>query len=168
MGKYLNPGNAGFQAIRKGLYVDKSMLIEEINKTLGSKNKLTCFTRPRRFGKSFAAQMLCAYYDCSCDSSALFKDLKIAGQDDYMTHLNKYQVIYIDLLWFLSNWNKASSANPIRQMQEAIIDELTQAYPLAEAAETLPLMICNISEQYGLHIPRNLRIRSVGTERHSA
>ena len=67
MGKYLNVGNAGFMAARKGTYIDKTGLITFINSTLGTKNKLTCVSRPRRFGKSFAAQMLCAYYDKSCD-----------------------------------------------------------------------------------------------------
>ena len=53
MGKYLNLGNDGFAAIRKGLYVDKSGLISFMNKTLGTKDKLTCVSRPRRFGKSY-------------------------------------------------------------------------------------------------------------------
>lgn len=72
MGKYLNLGNDGFAAIRKGLYVDKSGLISFMNKTLGTNDKLTCVSRPRRFGKSYAAKMLCAYYDKSNDSSWLF------------------------------------------------------------------------------------------------
>ncbi len=79
MGMYLNIGNAGFQSVRKGLYVDKTGLISWINQTLGTKNKLTCVSRPRRFGKSFATQMLCAYYDKSCDSSILFSDLEISS-----------------------------------------------------------------------------------------
>ena len=77
MGNYLNIGNAGFQAVRKGLYVDKSGMIAFLNETLGTMDKLTCVSRPRRFGKSFAAKMLCAYYDKSCDSRELFADLKI-------------------------------------------------------------------------------------------
>ncbi|MEZ3486531.1 MAG: AAA family ATPase [Lachnospiraceae bacterium] len=40
---------------------------------------MTCVSRPRRSGKSYAAKMLCAYYDRSCDSSALFDDLEIAA-----------------------------------------------------------------------------------------
>ncbi len=60
MGQYLNVGNDGFQAIRKELYVDKTGLISFINGTLGTMRKLTCVSRPRRFGKSYAAKMLCA------------------------------------------------------------------------------------------------------------
>lgn len=78
MGKYLNLGNDSFQSVRKGLYVDKSGLISFMNGVLGTKDKLTCVSRPRRFGKSFAAQMLCAYYDKSCDSKWLFEGLEAA------------------------------------------------------------------------------------------
>ena len=63
MGMYLNPGNSGFAGIRKDIYVDKSGLIGLINETIGTPRRLTCVSRPRRFGKSFAAKMLCAYYD---------------------------------------------------------------------------------------------------------
>lgn len=79
MGNYLNPGNSGFEEIRKSPYVDKSDLIRLINQTIGTKQKLICVSRPRRFGKSFATQMLCAYYDRTCDSAPLFDDLTIAG-----------------------------------------------------------------------------------------
>ena len=61
MGKYLNAGNAGFASALRGIYIDKTEMISYIN-------KLTCVSRLRRFGKSFAAQVLCAYYDRSCFS----------------------------------------------------------------------------------------------------
>jgi len=72
MGTYLNPGNQGFCGIRNDTYIDKSGLIRLINDTIDTPRRLTCVSRPRRFGKSFAAQMLCAYYDKTCDSSSLF------------------------------------------------------------------------------------------------
>ena len=97
MGTYLNPGNSGFQTVRSSRYVDKSGLIRLVNDTIGTKQKLTCVSRPRRFGKSFAAQMMCAYYDKTCDSSALFDDLVIAKDAHYREHLNKYDVIYLDM-----------------------------------------------------------------------
>ena len=70
MGKYINIGNDGFRKAREGEYVDKSMLINFINSTLGTEQCMTCVTRARRFGKSMAAKMLSAYYDQSCDSRA--------------------------------------------------------------------------------------------------
>ena len=78
MGMYLNPGNSGFAGIRNDTYVDKSGLIGLVNETIDTPRRLTCISRPRRFGKSFAAKMLCAYYDKTCDSAPLFEDLQIA------------------------------------------------------------------------------------------
>ena len=78
-GHYVNPGSQGFQLISNSNYVDKTMLIDLLNSRIGTTDRLVCISRPRRFGKSFAAQMLCAYYDCSCDSHSLFDDKKIAG-----------------------------------------------------------------------------------------
>ena len=57
MGTYLNPGNKGFRKILQSEYVDKTGLIELINKTIGTMEMLTCISRPRRFGKSYAAKM---------------------------------------------------------------------------------------------------------------
>lgn len=94
MGHYLNPGNAGFQSIRNNTYIDKSELIELINSTIGTLQKLTCISRPRRFGKSCTAKMLCAYYDRTCHSESLFDDLKIAEKQDYRKYLNHFDVIY--------------------------------------------------------------------------
>lgn len=103
LGKYLNVGNAGFESVRKGIYVDKTGLISFINKSLGTTDKLTCVSRPRRFGKSFAAKMLCAYYDKSCDSEALFQGLEIAKDESFHKYLNKYDVIFLDITEFTSD-----------------------------------------------------------------
>ena len=97
MGIYLNPGNSGFKRIIESDYVDKTGLISLINRTIGTSKNLTCISRPRRFGKSYAAQMLCAYYDKTCDSHDLFHDYNITADPSYEKHLNKYDVIYLDM-----------------------------------------------------------------------
>ena len=74
MGTYLNPGNSGFKRILKGNYVDKTGMIGLVNERIETSNNLICISRPRRFGKSYAAQMLCAYYDHTCNSHSLFDD----------------------------------------------------------------------------------------------
>ena len=102
MGIYLNPGNSGFQRIINSEYVDKTGLIRLINDAIGTMENLVCVSRLRRLGKSFAAQMLCAYYDCSCDSHALFDDKAIAQTEGYLVHLNQYHVINLDITPFLS------------------------------------------------------------------
>lgn len=147
MGMYLNIGNAGFQSIRKGLYVDKTGLISFVNSTLGTKDKLTCVSRPRRFGKSFATQMLCAYYDKSCDSRELFSDLEIAADPDYETFLNKYDVIYLDITWFIST--EKNVKNTVSYLQEQLIEELYSIYPSVEKESSLPVMLARIAEMTG-------------------
>lgn len=72
MGTYINPGNIAFDEINDENYVDKTMLISLVNERIRKEGKLICISRPRRFGKSYAAKMLTAYYDCTCDSHSLF------------------------------------------------------------------------------------------------
>ena len=95
---YLSPGNDCFQSARDNeIYLDKSGIIGLINRTLGTSEGYICMTRPRRFGKTITADMLAAYYDNSCDSHALFDDLEIAQHPSYEKHLNKYNVIQVDV-----------------------------------------------------------------------
>ena len=101
MGIYLNPGNDLFrQAVNSEIYVDKSMLIQLTNNVLDTSDRHLCVSRPRRFGKSMAANMLSAYYSRGCDSRELFSMLKISSDADFERHLNKYNVIKIDMRTF--------------------------------------------------------------------
>lgn len=147
MGMYLGLGNDGFASIRKSLYVDKTGLISYINKTLGTSEKLTCVSRPRRFGKSFATKMLCAYYDKSCDSKTLFENLEIAGDPSFEKYLNKYDVIYLDITWFLSICDK--ERNIVSYIQEQVIEELSNKYAALRGITSLPLAISKCSELTG-------------------
>lgn len=63
MGTYVYPGNEAFKEINNARYVDKTLVIDLLNETIGQDNKLTCISRPRRFGKTYVAKMLVAYYD---------------------------------------------------------------------------------------------------------
>ncbi len=127
MGTYLNPGNKGFQAITNDIYVDKTGLIDYVNHTLYTPRRLTCISRPRRFGKSFAAKMICAYYDRSCDSHSLFDGLAVSKSKLYETHLNQYDVIYLDVTRFISLASDIKMV--VQDIQDAVIRELRQAYP---------------------------------------
>lgn len=150
MGKYLNIGNAGFEAIRKGTYIDKTKLISYINHTLGTKNKLTCISRPRRFGKSFAAQMLCAYYDKSCDSHKLFENLDISNDTSFEKYINKYDVIYLDITEFTSNaFIKGKIKDIVTEIENKILNELYIAYPTIEQQNDLPNMLYDITGATG-------------------
>lgn len=98
MGIYLNPKNTGFrEAVQSEIYVDKSNLITYTNKVLGTKQKNICVSRPRRFGKSMAAEMLIAYYSRGCDSKDLFRNLQIASAPTFPVHLNACNVIFLNM-----------------------------------------------------------------------
>lgn len=102
MGIYLNPGNVLFQyCLNSKIYVDKTELINYTNDFLNTKQKFICVSRPRRFGKSTALEMLAAYYDKSCDSSEMFRNLKIGktkdGEERELKNLNQYDVLFIDM-----------------------------------------------------------------------
>ncbi len=102
MGIYLNPSNIDFQrALNSEIYIDKSGLIEYTNKKLFTEQQFICISRPRRFGKSMAANMLTAYYSCGCDSKEMFSQLKIAEAESFEKHLNRYNVIHINMVNFL-------------------------------------------------------------------
>ena len=146
MGNYLNPGNSGFSGIRNDIYVDKSGLIGLINQTIDTPRRLTCISRPRRFGKSFAAKMLCAYYDKTCDSAGLFDDLKIAEDKGYREHLNRYDVIYLDMTEAIGG---ASVEEVVPYIQRNVVRELTEQYPGVKSAEGFAAMLANAVEAAG-------------------
>ena len=143
MGTYYNPGNKGFQKILHSEYVDKTGLIALINQTIGTTGMLTCISRPRRFGKSYAAKMLCAYYDCSCDSRALFDDKEIAGTEGYLKHLNQYNVINLDITGFVSEATTMDLPllNVPNMIADAVYRELTESYPELEGKSLGDAMI---------------------------
>ena len=98
MGIYLNPKNDNFAGTLKAdIYVDKTMMLKVLNSFIDKENKFVCVSRPRRFGKTIAQNMMTAYYSKGCDSSALFEKLKISKSEGYAEKLNKYNVINIDL-----------------------------------------------------------------------
>lgn len=148
MGMYINIGNAGFQSARNGEYVDKSGLIAIVNKTLSSERRFSCVSRSRRFGKSMAAKMLCAYYDHSCDSKYLFEDLAIARDPSFERHLNKYPVIYLDLSAFVPRYHDDSIVGHI---EAALIKDILAAYPQVqgEAGDDLMVTLFRIHEATG-------------------
>ena len=150
MGIYLNPPADAFEAIlREKIYVDKSGLIAYINSVLNSSRMLTCFSRPRRFGKSYAAKMLAAYYSKGADSDSLFQGLEISGTDTYADHLNKYNVLFLDIAWFISI--SSNIEKTVTEMQENIIEELREAFPdtIGRSVRSLPVALLQISARTG-------------------
>ena len=128
MGVYLNPGNEMFkEAVKSEIYVDKTGLIENTNKVIGTLQKFICISRPRRFGKSMAAGMLTAYYGKDCDSSELFTGYKIVNKDSYLQNLNKYNVIALNMQSFLSMTKDVDELTAC--IQTRVLAELREQFP---------------------------------------
>ena len=150
MGRFVNPDNSAFQvALNSRIYVDKTGLIEEINKVLDTTNGYICNSRPRRFGKSYAANMLAAYYSKGCDSEEMFSGLEIAKAPDFKKHLNKYDVIHIDIQWFLANVKDADGVVPY--ITNSVLEELKTIYPnhVTENTVSLPDALSRIKNATG-------------------
>lgn len=125
MGIYLNPGSELFkEALRSEIYVDKTGLIACTNKVLGTMQKYVCVSRPRRFGKSLAAQMLAAYYGFGIDSGELFQGLEIAGHPSFKEHRNRYHVLFLNIQDFLSRVENARDM--VSCLQEIVVRELRE------------------------------------------
>ncbi len=126
MGVYLNPRNDGFlEAVHSEIYVDKTGLIAQTNKIMNTKQKFACVSRPRRFGKSMALEMLSAYYCVECDSREVFAGFAIGGDPSFEEHLNQYDVIYLNMQQFLIEGRKQELTE---YLEQEVLDELLEKY----------------------------------------
>ena len=147
MGIYLNPGNDLFYSTvtYSEIYVDKTMLISFTNKCLFGENKEICVSRPRRFGKSMAENMLTAYYSKGCDSRELFSKFQIAQTPDFEKHLNRYNVIHIDMQKFLGRTKNVHEM--LDFLQKRVLKEMKQTFSVIEPEETS--LIIALEDLYG-------------------
>ncbi len=126
---------------RNSEYIDKSGLISIVNSTLFTERSFSCVTRCRRFGKSMAAKMLCAYYDQSCDSRSLFADLQIASDPQFEKHLNKYPVIYLDVTSFVTRFKDDTIMQHVNEEMKADIHEAYPDVPVKDDDDLMALLI---------------------------
>ena len=150
MGRFVNPDSSAFQvALNSRIYVDKTGLTEYTNSVLDTTNAYICNSRPRRFGKSYAANMLAAYYSKGTDSEQMFSGLRISKDADFKKHLNKYDVIHIDIQWFLANCDDADKV--VSFITKSVLDELRGIYPdaLPQEVVTLPDALSRVKERTG-------------------
>ena len=127
MGKYVNLGTRNMEIdIKDEFYVDKSMLIKVLNNKVNKKDRFICVSRPRRFGKTMAANMIAAYYSKGCDSHEIFSDLKISKDPTFEDNINRYTVIKLDI-------NGAATGKGdktiVQYYNENVMPELMKAYP---------------------------------------
>lgn len=157
MGVYLNPGNEKFQkALRSKIYVDKTGMLDYTNSMINTEQCQICVSRPRRFGKSIAANMLAAYYSKGCDSKNIFCDLSIAELSDYKKHLNQYNVIKLDMNDFRfrkdsETGERVTAIKTVQLVQIEIIKELGEQFLGIDLGtdEDLPLALTNVNKFCG-------------------
>jgi len=139
MGEYFNPENDRFtKTINSEIYLDKSGLITYLNSVIQTEQEYICVSRPRRFGKSITAAMLAAYYSSGCDSREIFRNLQITKDPQFNTHLNQYNVIFINIQDFLSQ------SSDIDEMLDLIINDISEemlsSYPQLTGQRFLRLL----------------------------
>ena len=150
MGRFLNPDNSAFQvALNSEIYVDKTGLLEYTNRVMGTKQGYICNSRPRRFGKSITADMLTAYYSRGCSSREMFEKLNIGKSTDFLEHLNRYDVIHLDIQWCMEP--AGGPERIVSYISEKTIQELREYYPnvLKESTTSLPEALAMINAETG-------------------
>ena len=144
MGRHVNPGNEQLVKILKTAYVDKTGIIALFDDTLETAESLVMVSRPRRFGKSYAAHTLVAFYSCGCDSRALFSGREVSKTKGWDAHLNQYNVMWLDMTETAegAEATKATGATDVtsglRALQEMLLGELREVVPTAGANHTGP------------------------------
>ena len=126
MGTFFNPGNESFKkTVGSRIYIDKTGLLEHLNAVIQTEENCIAVSHARRFGKSQAAGMIDAYYSLGSRSEELFCKYQISGSDTFRTHLNKYNVIHLDISSFTDFYKE----NLVEKILENIYRELKEAFP---------------------------------------
>ena len=137
MGTYVNPGTRNMEIdIDYDFYVDKSMLIKVLNDKLNKIDRFICVSRPRRFGKTMAANMIAAYYSKGCDSHGIFSSLKISKDPSFEDNINKYTVIQLDMNDVVTNKGPFSVSDYINKV---VVAELRNEYPIVDLEDGITL-----------------------------
>ena len=128
MGRYLNPGGEAFLDARASeIYVDKSGLLAYTNKVFRTEQRYVCVSRPRRFGKSMAANMLVAYYDRTASAQDIFRGLTIETSPNFLQYANQYDVLAINMQEFLSRAKDMETL--LQTLERLLLQELLREYP---------------------------------------
>ena len=133
MGTYLNPGKQNYEITANSeIFIDKTEMISYLNTLVNTNQRFVSVSRPRRFGKTMAADMICAYYGREADSRKLFEKLNIAnhsagnGNTSWDLYLGKFDVIWITLTDFMGDCDNTSEM--LQYLTEEVTDELRSSY----------------------------------------
>ena len=148
MSLYLNRNEDFSNYVNDTIFIDKSNLITITNNNISKpSSKFMCVTRPRRFGKTMALSMLNAYYSKGCDSLSLFDKLNIANDSSYLEHLNKHNVIWIDMASLYTDIRDKNDF--FKELETNLLDDLNEAFPnvLKEMDNTISKAIIRINSK---------------------
>ena len=141
MGIYLNPDSSKFEeAVNSDIYIDKTGLLIYTNSVLHTMQKYICISRPRRFGKSIAANMLTAYYSRGCDTEQLFSQFEISKDMDFKKYLNQYDTISVNMQEILSRSHNVCEL--ISRFGRLIIRDLKNEYPDVDYFDDTDVIEC--------------------------
>lgn len=128
MGMYLNPGIGAFEeAMNSKIFIDKTEMLLLLNSFVRTKQKYISISRPRRFGKTTAADMICAYYDRNADSRSIFERLKLGKSDEWDSFLGKFDVIRVVMTNIINKADTIEAA--INKLQKLVIRDIKRTYP---------------------------------------
>ena len=134
MGTYLNPGKYAFEeALNSEIFIDKTEMISYLNSVVNTSQRYVSVFRPRRFGKTMAADMISAYYDKEADSRALFEKCAIGRAEKgkntltWDEYLGKFNVVRLVMTDFFNKERTVDEA--IDTIKCRILDELAERYP---------------------------------------
>lgn len=140
MGTYLDSASAYtlYRSETEAPYfVDKTMLLAELFPLVRSGNRHICITRPRRFGKTVAANMVSAFFGKGADSRELFSSLQVAQVPGFLENLNQYHVVHID--FSLTDDICMDYAQYIGAVKTLLKEDLSDAYPQVDFRENSPV-----------------------------
>ena len=134
MGLYLNPNSELLEgAMQSEIYIDKSLIIRELNRFVKTENRFICISRPRRFGKSMASHLISSYYGKNTDSLPLFEKLKIYQDESFQKHYGKYNVIKLDINGIYRNVEK--KVNLVKTLTKKVVVEIMVSFPSAKVLQ---------------------------------
>ncbi len=153
MGIYLNPNSALLkEGMNNEIYIDKSLMIRELNKLVNTEQKFVCISRPRRFGKSMASHLISSYYGKNTDSLPLFEKLKIYHDPSFKVHYGKYNVIKIDINGMYRAI--ADKKNLVKSINKKVVSEIKEMFPKVKLllkdslVEAMQTVFAKTSEQF--------------------
>jgi len=86
--------------------------------------------------------MIDAYYSMGSDSRELFQPLKISEDPDFEKHLNKYNVIHLDIASFTDDFKE----DLVEKLKEYLCEEFQKTYPNIDYKKRMGRILMEIFE----------------------